>query len=222
METNAALLKDLRADQKTLVDRALDERKNILKITDTAISNGATQDIVSRISASATAEAAQSILAQSGFGVSPLDKQRIGGEGDKQLSPLDVARLRQDFPDANIVFGDTENMAAAKISQVSAPREFSLDELRTNAQEAKDKGKSKEEAIRNIQNTADVLNKQDALAVVEEVYAPKKGPWERLFGGSEERREVIPTEPDFFEGAFDDFEAVTPEDLFNLPSTFRF
>jgi len=71
LEHNEAMLKNLKQEQKDLLNLALDDKAEILKIADNAITKGANPDIVDRILNSSSQVEARRLLAESGFGVKP-------------------------------------------------------------------------------------------------------------------------------------------------------
>lgn len=91
LETNKGLLKDLRADQKTLVDRALEERKLVLQVGEAYRKNGGTDDnILTQILSSASAEEANKILAQTGLGADTSIKENTIVQDGKRIIVRDV------------------------------------------------------------------------------------------------------------------------------------
>jgi len=79
LETNKDLLDRLDDRQADVLKLALDERADKLQLANIALSNNAPKSVVDAINNADSIVDAQSILAQSGFGISVLDRQRLEG-----------------------------------------------------------------------------------------------------------------------------------------------
>lgn len=101
-----------------------------------------------------------------------IKKQEVKTTGvSAPLSILDVQRYQEAYPEAGVTAGDTEATANGKVAALTAPQDFSDEELRVAATNSKDtEKKTFEETIAEIDSNPIIKNKERAKQIVEEVY----------------------------------------------------
>jgi hypothetical protein len=133
----------------------------------------------------------------------PVEKSGRGGGSSNQLSPTELANLKEQYPNAGLVYGDTESSAAIKIQAGNSPDA----EARTIIQNAKDRGATLNEVINDLGDDS------DAIAIAEEIYGqtptqivekPKYAPIEDSIGmPSGNTRPADAWDEGFFSGIYD-------------------
>lgn len=101
------------------------------------------------------------------------------------LNVLDIARYQELYPDAGVTAGDTQTTANAKVQALNAPKTYTSTQLNQIAQANKQQKVPYEQALAGIQSDSTILNKEEAISVLDEVYGKKpkpKGPPATLRG----------------------------------------
>lgn len=82
------------------------------------------------------------------------------------LSILDVQRLQESYPDADITVGDTEETAIAKINESNSPE----NQTRRLIEDAKDSGNDYKTVIKAIDEDETIEDKETAKQMAKEIY----------------------------------------------------